>query len=153
MEIIKAEVADAPAILALQKSAYLSEASLYNDNSIPPMTQTLEALVADFGRKTILKAVEGKRIVGSVNGFLTGDTCYIGRLMVHPDFQGRGIGTRLMESIEAWFNDAVAWELFTGELSIANIRLYERLGYRVTRKEIFPGSRFAIVYLVKMREK
>jgi len=152
-KLLRATVADAPEILALQKVSYLSEARLYNDYSIPPLTQTVEDLVADFGRKTFLKAVEDGRIVGSVNGFRKDDCCHIGRLMVHPDFQGRGIGSLLMEAIEAAFDDVRAWELFTGELSLNNIRLYERLGYRIVREEPFPGSTFAVVFMGKTRNK
>ncbi len=150
-EIARASAADAAEILALQKLAYLSEAELYNDYAIPPLTQTIGELVTDFGRKTFLKAVEEGRIIGSVNGFMKGDRCLVGRLMVHPDFQGRGIGTMLMKAIEESFADARSWELFTGELSVKNIRLYERLEYRVVRKEQFQGSRFAIVIMEKTR--
>jgi ribosomal protein S18 acetylase RimI-like enzyme len=152
MEILKADVADAPEILALQKRAYLSEAKRYNDFSIPPMTQTEAELAEDFSRKTFLKAMEGGRIIGAVNGFITGDRCRIGRLMVHPDFRGRGIGTRLLAAVEARFGDARTWELFTGELSLENVRLYERLGYRIISKERFENSRFAIVIMEKARE-
>jgi GNAT superfamily N-acetyltransferase len=151
LEKERATVADAAEILALQKLAYLSEAKLYNDYAIPPLIQTIEELVADFGRKTFLKVVEGGRIVGSVNGFMKGGRCLIGRLMVHPDIQGRGIGTLLMKAIEAGFPDVRSWELFTGELSVKNIRLYERLGYRVVRKEPFPGNRYAVVFMAKTR--
>ncbi len=149
LKIERATIADAAEILALQKLAYLSEAKLYNDYAIPPLTQTMEELVADFGRKTFLKAVEDGGIVGSVNGLMKGDRCLIGRLMVHPDFQGRGIGTLLMNAIEAGFADARSWELFTGELSVKNIRLYERLGYSIVRKEQFQMSRFAVVFMEK----
>ena len=58
MEILEATVEDAAEILALQKSAYLFEAKLYNDYTIPPLTQTVEELAGDFSRKTILKVVE-----------------------------------------------------------------------------------------------
>ncbi len=148
-EILRATVADAAEILALQKLAYLSEAELYDDYTIPPLTQTIGELVADFGRKTFLKAVEDRRIIGSVNAFMNEGRCLIGRLMVHPDFRGRGIGSRLMEAVEAMFADARVWELFTGELSVKNIRLYEGLGYSVVKKEPFPGSRFAVVFMRK----
>ncbi len=150
-EIARATAADAAEILALQKLAYFSEAELYNDYAIPPLTQTIGELVADFDRKTFLKAVDDGRIIGSVNGFMKGDRCLVGRLMVHPDFQGRGIGTMLMKAIEEGFPDARSWELFTGELSVKNIRLYERLGYRIVRKEQFQESCFAIVIMEKTR--
>lgn len=151
LKIEDAVFADAAEILSLQKLAYLSEARLYHDYSIPPLTQTIEELVADFGRKTFLKAIEDGKIVGSVNGFLQGDRCLIGRLMVHPEQQGMGIGTRLLKAIEVRFEEARSWELFTGELSVKNIRLYERLGYREVRREPLPGKRFAVVIMRKSR--
>jgi hypothetical protein len=41
MMITQAAAADAAEILALQKLAYQSEAAIYQDYSIPPLTQTL----------------------------------------------------------------------------------------------------------------
>jgi ribosomal protein S18 acetylase RimI-like enzyme len=150
---------DAPAILELQKLAYESEAKLYDEWNIPPLTQTLDELINDFTTKICLKAqVEGK-IVGSVRGFQVGDTCYIERLIVHPNFQGQGIGTALMVQIESCFDSFSAqadaprterlllrqrlrqrqrvrrFELFTGHKSNRNIRLYERLGYQIFKHE------------------
>lgn len=153
MEIQDATIADAPEILSLQKLSYLSEAKIYNDYTIPPLTQTLGELEADFERKSILKAVQDGRIVGSVNGFTKDDRCFIRRLMVHPEYQRRGIGTRLMEAIENRFADISSWELFTGELSVRNIRLYERLGYTFVRREKFEGSRFDVVIMIKMKSQ
>jgi ribosomal protein S18 acetylase RimI-like enzyme len=59
----------------------------------------------------------------------------VGRLIVHPDLQRQGIGSRLLLGIEACFPDVARFELFTGDRSEATIRLYERLGYRVFRRE------------------
>ncbi len=153
MEILDATIADAPEILSLQKLSYLSEAQIYDDYDIPPLTQTLGELKADFEHKSILKAIRDGRIVGSVNGFTKDDRCFIGRLMVHPEYQGRGIGSMLMEAIENRFADVSSWELFTGEMSVRNIRLYERLGYSVILKEKFEGSRFSIVIMIKIKSQ
>jgi ribosomal protein S18 acetylase RimI-like enzyme len=109
--IVHASPDDAPAILELQKLAYRGEARLYDDWTIPPLTQTLDELIGDFTTKICLKAqVEGK-IVGSVKGFQAGDTCYIERLIVHPNFQAQGIGTALMAQIESCF-DSLSPEAF-----------------------------------------
>jgi ribosomal protein S18 acetylase RimI-like enzyme len=148
MEISPADIADAAEILDLQRLAYLSEAELYSDFSIPPLTQTLEELAASFSRNTILKAVEEGRIVGSVHGRMSKGRCLIGRLMVDPEVQGRGLGTALMEAIERHFPDAALYSLFTGERSERNIRLYERLGYRICERREVPES-FAILFMEK----
>lgn len=84
------------AILSLQKLAYRSEAEIYDDFTIPPLTQTLEGIKKDFERQIFLKAVTDGRIIGSVRAFVKEGTCYVGRLIVHPDFQNQGIGTQLM---------------------------------------------------------
>jgi ribosomal protein S18 acetylase RimI-like enzyme len=129
--IEKATVSDAEELLALQKLAYRSEAEIYNDFSIPPLIQTLESLEEDFKNQLFLKAVLGGRIIGSVRACSKERTCYIGRLIVHPDFQNRGIGTRLMNDIERIFNGCKRFELFTGDKSERNLRLYQKLGYRI----------------------
>ncbi len=128
-----ASINDAASILELQRLAYQSEAVLYGDWSIPPLMQTVEALRAEIARMIFLKATEDEAIVGSVRAVAHEGTCSIGRLIVHPQYQRRGIGTRLMGAIEAMFPNAAVFELFTGTKSTGNIRLYERLGYTASR--------------------
>ena len=65
--------------------------------------QTLEQLQQETVAKVVLKALQGARIVGSVRASVQGGTCQIERLIVHPELQGRGIGTRLMHEVEACF--------------------------------------------------
>lgn len=129
--VTHANVADAAEILELQKLAYQSEALIYNDWSIPPLTETLDEIEGAFTENTFLKICDSGRIIGSVRVSTREETCEIGRLIVHPDIQGKGIGTQLMLAVEAEFPTAKRFELFTGSKSIRNIRLYERLGYTI----------------------
>lgn len=101
LEIAQADVTQAAEILALQKLAYRSEAEIYGDWSIPPLTKTLEEIRTDFSRMTFLVAHRSGRILGSVRASQDGGCCSIGRLIVHPEEQGKGIGTRLMSEVES----------------------------------------------------
>jgi ribosomal protein S18 acetylase RimI-like enzyme len=146
--IREASTEDAQAILALQKLAYQSEARLYDDWSLPPLTQSIESLLEEFTQSTVLKATLGDRIVGSVRARKNGDTCAIGRLIVHPELQRQGIGSQLLRCIEARFEDVSKFELFTGSRSEANIRLYQRHGYSIVRTEPI-SEKVSITFLGK----
>ncbi len=143
-----ATVEDLPEILALQRLAYQSEAEICGDYSIPPLTQTLDSLREDHARQVILKAVDEAGIVGSVRAYEKDGTCYIGRVIVHPDRQNRGLGARLMAAIEARFPAVERFELFTGEKSVRNLYFYQKLSYRPFRRE-FVHDGLTLVYLEK----
>jgi ribosomal protein S18 acetylase RimI-like enzyme len=145
-----AQLGDAAGILGLQKLAYQSEAEICGDFSIPPLTQTLAEMEADFGRQTILKASLAGRIVGSVRAHAADSTCHIGRLIVHPECQNRGLGTRLMDAIERAFPTVARYELFTGERSERNLYLYRKLGYVPFRTERVSVA-LSLVFLEKLR--
>jgi ribosomal protein S18 acetylase RimI-like enzyme len=144
------EPADVGEVLTLQRAAYVTEAQLYGDVSLPPLTETYDEVAAELSSCLVLKAVRGHRIVGAGRARVAGSILHIGRLAVAPDMQGRGIGTLLLEALERQAPPNVdRYALFTGHLSTANIRLYERLGYtEVGREELKPGV--VLVHLEKV---
>jgi GNAT superfamily N-acetyltransferase len=148
--IAYATLDDAEEILALQKLAYESEARLYNDWTLPPLTETLASLLDEFAASVFLKAMEGDRLVGSVRAHQSEGLCQIGRLIVQPQCQGRGVGTMLMRHIESAFPQARVFELFTGSRSEGNLRLYERLGYRRACEKVLSPA-VTLVFLEKRR--
>ena len=161
--IVQAEEADLEAILELQRLAYQGEARLLNDFSIPPLMQTLEEMKEEFRSGIFLKAVDEKgKIVGSVRGTLRGDTLLIGniltvpisfkklligKLMVHPEHQGNGLGSCLLQELEKNC-PAPRLELFTSNKSLRNLCLYERNGYtRCAEKAVSPA--LTLIFLEK----
>jgi ribosomal protein S18 acetylase RimI-like enzyme len=115
---------------------------------IAPLRQTLVEMQADLQKQTVLKEIIDGRIVGSVRGRIQDATGYIGRLIVHPDFQRRGLGSQLVKDIELNLKGVARYELFTGHLSERNLRLYQKLGYLPFRYEEI-NSRLTQVYLEK----
>lgn len=151
VEIITAELKDAKEILELQKLAYQSEAKLYNDWSLPALTQTIESLHQEFKDSIILKAIIKNKIVGSVRAKMENSICKIGRLIVNPEYQGQGIGTALLSRIEAMQENMDGFELFTGSKSISNIRLYEKQGYVKSHTKVL-SENVTLVFLVKPKK-
>ena len=148
MIIIRATTEDAPEILVLQRLAYQSEAEIYNDYSIAPLTQALEELERDFEEYLYLKAVVHDRMIGAVRGRMRGDACEVGRLIVDPEYQSQGIGSKLMKEIEGSFPDAHQFQVFTGHKSKRNIILYQKLGYKISEIEPFKGE-LRLMHLTK----
>jgi ribosomal protein S18 acetylase RimI-like enzyme len=149
VDLFPAGIDDAGELLTLQRAAYATEGLLYGDPSLPALTQSLESLRQELAVSSALKAVIGHRIVGAVRSQVSGETVHIGRLTVAPDLQGHGIGSHLLDAVETAQPEPVRFAtLFTGHLSIANIRLYERRGYVETRREPLHEG-VELVHLVK----
>jgi phosphoribosylanthranilate isomerase/ribosomal protein S18 acetylase RimI-like enzyme len=148
IRISPAQADDLPVILTLQKMAYQSEAELNGDYSIPPMTQSMAEIEDEFERTTFLRATANGRIIASVRAELRDGTLHIGRLIVHPEWQNRGIGSSLLRAVEERFSTANRYELFTSDRSERNLYLYRKKGYREIRRERI-SERVTLVYLEK----
>lgn len=148
MIIKKAEKKDLHKILDLHYLAYQSEARLFNNPNIPPLSQTLAEVESEYEKGIVLKAVdENNVIIGSVRAFSDKGTVYIGKLMVHPQKQGQGIGTQLLLAIENEFPKQ-KYELFTSSKSKKNMELYEKLGYKIFKEKQI-GDELKFVYFEK----
>lgn len=145
-----ARISDAAEILSLQKNAYQSEAVLYNDFKIPPLLQTQPELEQELAEQVVLKAVGCNKIIGSIRAYQKNGTCYIGKLIVAPDRQNQGIGTRLIQAVETVFPDCTRFELFTGFRSDKNLYLYQKLGFKIFKTEKV-SDRLSMVYLEKQK--
>ncbi len=151
ISIRKASVEDAEEILELQKLAYVSEAEILGDFTIPPLHQTIRDILSEFGCQVFLKVEHENKIIGSVRCFLEKGICHINRLIVHPDHQNRGIGTQLLFAAENQFPDANRYELFTSRLSEKNLHIYEKNGYKRFKTKII-SDKLTLVFLGKKND-
>ena len=147
LKILRAEREDLKEILELQYTAYQSEAALFKSRDIPPLKETLDEVIGEFERGTVLKLTDGRDIIGSVRAYSEGGTAYIGKLMVHPGFQKRGFGSKLLSEIEKYF-PGQRYELFTSTRSIDNISLYKKCGYAIYDSRVI-SDELEFVYMEK----
>ncbi|MCV2395438.1 GNAT family N-acetyltransferase [Actinotalea sp. M2MS4P-6] len=124
--------ADAGELLTVRRAAFVSEAQLYDDPHIPPLTQTLEELRADLADRSVVTigAWLGPRLVGSIRVAVEGTKATLGRLAVAPDLQGQGIGTQMLLAVPGYLPQGISevW-VFTGKDSVANLAMYGKHGF------------------------
>jgi tRNA (guanine37-N1)-methyltransferase len=136
-EIVPATRGDAGELLTLQRACWVSEAFDSQSLEIPALHEDLATVIAELDRWQTYVVRSAGRLVGSVRGRLAegpdGDRVWdIGRLMVAPDLQGRGLGRVLLEHIQAVAPvEASAYWLFTGARAARNQRLYKKAGFRL----------------------
>ena len=152
MKTEKATYEDLAEILDLQKLAYVSEAQMLNDYSIPPLKQTLTELQDEFVKfdaGVILKLIdEQNTIIGSVRAHEKDGRVYVGKLIVHPDHQNKGFGTQLLHAIETYYEHK-PFELFTSSKSERNLYLYKKIGYKEFKREKVTED-YDMVFLEKL---
>ncbi len=152
LAISRAEKADVEEILELQYAAYQSEAALLNDYDIQPLKQTIEDIGSEYAASIFLKAVDAQgKIIASVRGRIVGDSLFIGKLIVLPIMQGKGIGTKLLDEIER-IADCNRCELFTSSKSLRNIELYKRAGYSIFKEKKISDN-VDLLYLQKFKQQ
>ena len=89
--------------------------------------------------------------VAELDGMVVGfadmdDVGYLGRLYVHKDYQGRGIGKTLCDAVEK----AVDVTKFTLHSSITAKLFYEKLGYRTVEMRQMPRKdQFITIYVME----
>ncbi|MEM8594053.1 MAG: N-acetyltransferase [Pseudomonadota bacterium] len=86
----------------------------------------------------------GRRLthVGSVLSVPKASQTYIANLGIHPDYQGQGIGTQLIQYLEHQ-SEQLGYRSITLDVALNNPnaqRLYERLGFEVIKEGRFKGD-------------
>ncbi|MBN1951616.1 MAG: GNAT family N-acetyltransferase [Bacteroidales bacterium] len=155
MKVEKAQVSDAAEILEVQKRAFHQEAVLHNKFDIPALLQDHKSIQDDFNNYSFYKLCSEGKIVASVKvRLLEGNILSIGRLVVLPEYQRKGLGRTIMEFLEASYSGVTCFELFTAEKSVHNIRFYEQLGYHIEGRLDDPAhDDIVLVKLVKDNRK
>ena len=134
----RARAEDAEAIRALTREAYAKWVPLTGREPLPMRIDYAQAVRTH--RFDLLYV--GDRLAALIETVPTGDYLLIENVAVHPAFQRRGFGKRLLKLAEeiAADSDLAGVRLYTNKLFEENIRLYQALGYRVEREEPLNGG-------------
>ena len=141
LSIRAAQLADAPAIAAVIRAAF----EPYRGRLQPTpsaLSETAETIAARLAKGRGFVAEGGGRIVACILTVAnSAEELYVGRLAVHPEWQGRGIATRLMAAAEEMARkDGFAFLALGVRLALTDNRaLFEKLGFRFHSAERHPG--------------
>jgi len=131
-EAVPATRGDAGELLTLQRACWVQEAQAIGSlELVPALHESPDDVLRGLEEWQTRVVRVGGRLVGSVRARLEETTWHVGRLMVAPDLQGRGLGRALLAHAESLAPaGATSCSLFTGARSAANIAMYRRAGYR-----------------------
>ena len=138
----RARLGDAGAILALTRSAYAKWTPV-TGREPAPMTADYEAAVR--AHRFDLLHLDGA-LVALIETVDEGDQLLIENIAVRPDWQGRGLGRRLMALAEDIARElgCKRIRLFTNKLWDSNVQLYLRLGYAIDGEAPIDGGMFRV---------
>lgn len=129
--------ADAEAIRALVEAAYT--------RWIPVIGRLPLPMQADYAQAVRHHRFDLLQVAGDLAGLIetvqADDHLLIANVAVHPAFQGRGFGVRLLGLAEtiAASADRPRIRLYTNKKYVENLRLYASLGYRAEREAPYDG--------------
>lgn len=130
------------------EASNLIRKTLSEENSKFYPKPVIKFMVGEFTPKFLVElskereffvAIEKSNIIGTIT--LIKD--YIGTVFVNPDYQGKGIGTKLMETIENLAKERKIEKLRLNS-SINAVDFYEKLGYK--KGEQSQSEEYGITY-------
>ena len=114
---------------SLQQRAFAEEGRRSGTRSIPPLTETADAIAVHIETQTALVARDGDAIIGSVRGVVRDGVLHHPCIIVDPAQQGRGIGSALLRALEGHY-PVRRFELTTNTVMEIPLPFY-RHGYAV----------------------
>ncbi|WP_391122655.1 GNAT family N-acetyltransferase [Psychrobacillus sp. L3] len=139
--IEKATITDAEKLTEIKKRTFDEEVKkwLPNQDDVidyniqPPGYSSVEMTKYMIRELEYFKVLQDKEIIGGIIITISGKSFgRIDRIFVDPNYQGKGIGSRVINLVEEEFWNVRTWDLETSSRQINNHYFYEKMGYRTT---------------------
>ena len=123
----------------------LKESFAFMEERIDPPSSVHELTPGSIAAKAQVEALflaaDGRELVGCVFARQQGDSLYVGKLAVRADWQGKGIGRRLMDAAEKHARDARLpyLELDTRIELVENHKAFAAMGFVRTAERAHAG--------------
>lgn len=135
----KATCEDASLIFDMQQKAFRPLLEKYNDFETNPANETVNKVITRINNPNgvLLKILVDDINVGAIYIVKKESSHWISPMFILPEYQGKGIAQKAINSVEEMFTGATSWELATILEEGRNCYLYEKMGYvktTVTRK-------------------
>jgi GNAT superfamily N-acetyltransferase len=138
--IQKAVISDAEKLTEIMKKTFDEEAKRWilnqeirDYNIQPPGYSSVEMTKYMIEELVYYKIVYNEGLVGGIIVTITGQSFgRIDRIFIDPDYQGKKIGSRVIELIEDEFPTVRTWDLETSSRQVNNHYFYNKMGYRTT---------------------
>lgn len=142
IEIQKAVLTDAEMLTDIMKKTFDKEAERWISNQEvidfniqPPGYSSVEMTKYMIEELTYYKIMYNSMMVGGIIVTITGASFgRIDRIFIDPDYQGRKIGSRVIELMEEEFPSVRVWDLETSSRQVNNHHFYEKLGFELIFK-------------------
>jgi|NGEPerStandDraft_9_1074522.scaffolds.fasta_scaffold22928_2 ribosomal protein S18 acetylase RimI-like enzyme len=151
MIIRRTNVDEAEDILNVQKEAFQADLEKYEDFETSPATEPIKKLLYKINKNIHYTILINDRIIGGAEVRLDSPTeCYINRIFVLPQYQDKGLGTRIMNFIENEYPNVMKWTLSTPHKNHRNQHFYEKFGYKKVGEHKVTEELNLIDYMKKM---
>lgn len=130
VRLSRTKLEEAEQLLEIQKKAFVDDLLKYQDHEGSPVNEPIERLRKKIELFLYYTIWLNDEIIGGIDIRDLGDGKFrLNRIFISPEYQGKGLGTQVMQLIEVEFPRAVQWSLDTPYLNIKNHHFYEKLGY------------------------
>lgn len=139
--IEKAIITDAEKLTEIKKRTFDEELkkwfpnqeNVIDYNIQPPGYSSIEMTKYMIRELEYFKVLLDKEIVGGIIITISGISYgRIDRIFIDPNYQGKGIGAKVINLIEDEFPNVRTWDLETSSRQINNHYFYEKMGFRTT---------------------